>query len=78
MVMAAAQEAQNKQACHPLAPVSAEVPTEFEQSQHRVTRVPYKSWCPSCLAHRARADRHERTGETHAGAVPTMSFHYFF
>ena len=34
-VMAAAKEAFEQQERHPLAPVSAEVPTEYEQSQHR-------------------------------------------
>ena len=77
-VMAAAKEAFEQQERHPLSPVSAEVPSEYEQSQHRLTHVPYKQWCPSCLAHRARSDRHERSGESHAGAVPTISFDYFF
>ena len=77
-VMAAAKEAQSQQERHPLAPVSAEIPSEYEQSQHRLTHVPYRAWCPSCIAHRARADRHERTGEAHAGEVPTVSFDYFF
>ena len=40
--------------------------------------MPYKQWCPSCLAHRARSDRHKRSGESHAEAVPTISFDYFF
>ena len=35
LVMAAAKEAFEQQERHPLAPVSAEVPTEYEQSQHR-------------------------------------------
>ena len=76
--MAAAKEAQSQQERHPLAPVSAEIPSEYEHSQHRLTHVPYRAWCPSCIAHRARADRHERTGEAHAGEVPTVSFDYFF
>ena len=71
-VMVAAKEAFEQQERHPLSPVSAEVPSEFEQSQHRLTHVPYKQWCPSYLAHRARSDRHERSGESHAEAVPTI------
>jgi hypothetical protein len=78
MVMAAARESQRSQERHPLAPVSAEVPTEYEQAQHRLTHLPFQSWCPSCLSHRALADKHERTGESHAGSVPTISFDYFF
>ena len=49
-----------------------------EQSQHRLTHLPFKSWCPSCLAHRARSDKHERSGESHSGPVPTISFDFFF
>ena len=78
IVMAASREAQAQQQRHPLAPVSAEVPSQFEQAQHRLTHIPYQAWCPSCISHRARADRHERTGESHAGPVPTTSFDYFY
>jgi hypothetical protein len=39
-VIAAAKEAQSQQERHPLAPVPAEIPTEYEQSQHRLTQVP--------------------------------------
>ena len=76
MVMAASREAQRDQERPPLAPGSAEVPSEFEQAQHRLTHIPYQAWCPSCISHRARADRHERTGESHAGPVPTISFDF--
>ena len=68
----------NEQERHPLAPVTAEVPSEFEQAQHRLTHVPYKAWCPSCVAHRARVDRYERSGESHASSPPTISFDYFY
>ena len=78
MVMAAARESQRSQERHPLAPVSAEVRSEWEQSQHRLTHTPFRTWCSSCLAHRARADKHERTGKSHAGPVPTICFDYFF
>ena len=36
-VMVAAKEAFEQQELHPLSPVSAEVPSEYEQSQHRLT-----------------------------------------
>ena len=78
MMTAAAKEAQRQQGREALAPVSAETPTEYEQAKHRLTHLPYANWCPSCLAHRARPTRHERTGEAHAGAVPTISFDFFY
>ena len=34
--------------------------------------------CPSCVAHRARPDRHVSTGSSHAGEVPTISFDFFY
>eukprot|EP00435_Cladocopium_sp_Y103_P024696 s2951_g6.t1 len=78
MITAAAKEAQQQQQRDPLAPVSAQVPSEVEQAKHRLTHVPYASWCPSCIAHRAKPDRHENTGESHAGPVPTLSFDFFY
>ena len=78
LVLATAKTAQAQQERHPLALVSAEIPSEFEQAQHCLTHVPYKSWCPSCVAHRARVDRHERSGESHASSPPTISFDYFY
>ena len=68
MVLAAAKMAKLQQERHPLAPISAEVPSECEQAQHRWTHVPYKACCPSCVARRARIDRHERSGESHASS----------
>eukprot|EP00435_Cladocopium_sp_Y103_P008378 s145_g2.t1 len=43
MVMSAAKEVQ-QQGRHPSAPVSAEAPSEWEQSQHRLTHIPFKPW----------------------------------
>ena len=28
--------------------------------------------------HRARPNRHERTGESHGGSIPTISFDFFY
>eukprot|EP00435_Cladocopium_sp_Y103_P063067 s2135_g24.t1 len=78
MISAAAKEAQRQEGRDALAPVSAEIPSEFEQMKHRSTHLPYANWCPSCLAHRARPTRHERTSESHAGTVPTISFDFFY
>ena len=78
IVLAAARESQRQQQRDPLASVSAEVCTEFGQCKHGLTHFPSASWCPSCVAHRAGLDRHERTGESHAGPVPTIRFDYLF
>ena len=78
IVLAAARESQGQQQRDPLASVSEEVCTEFGQCKHGLTHFPSASWCPSCVAHRAGLDRHERTGESHAGPVPTIRFDYLF
>ena len=60
------------------APPLAELPSQKEQDKHCLTHVPYEPWCSSCVAFRARADRHMRDDSTHAGAVPTISFDFFY
>ena len=71
--MAAAREAVNQQERSPLQKfqVSGAVTT-------RLPHLPYKSWCPTCLAHRGRSHKHGRSGKSHSGPVPTISFHFFF
>ena len=78
MVLAASKDAQQQLSRQAHGPPSAELPSEAEQAAHRLTHVPYASWCPSCLAHRARPDRHVRSGESHADATPTISFDFFY
>jgi len=60
------------------APPLAELPSQKEQDKHCLTHVPYEPWCSSCVAFRARADRHMRDDSTHAGAVPTISFDFCY
>ena len=76
MVMAAAKDSQKELEREPHAPPTAEPPSELEQAKHRLTHLPYSNWCPSCLMHRAH--RHERTGESHEGSIPTISFDFFY
>ena len=78
LVLASARDAQQQLQRHPVAPPTADLPPEAEQAAHRLTHLPNAAWCPSCLAHRARQNRHERTGESHSNAVPTVSFDFFY
>jgi hypothetical protein len=78
MVMAAAKDSQKELEREPHAPPTAEPPSELEHAKHRLTHLPYANWCPSCLMHRARPNRHERTGESHGGSIPTISFDFFY
>eukprot|EP00435_Cladocopium_sp_Y103_P044674 s1582_g12.t1 len=78
LVISASRDAQQQLQRQPKAPPAADLPSESEQAAHRLTHLPFAAWCPSCLAHRARQNRHERTGESHSHAVPTVSFDFFY
>ena len=51
-----------------------EPPSEELQARHNLTQMPYEPWCASCIAHRARADRHPHDHSSKDGSVPTISF----
>lgn len=54
----AAQDAFNAEIRIPRVPALPEPANEVWQECHRLTHTPYEPWCESCVAHRARADRH--------------------
>eukprot|EP00971_Amphidinium_carterae_P041272 810416-Amphidinium_carterae.1 len=43
-------------------------PTKQEQEQHRITHMPYKSWCPICVKAKGQSVHHRR------GALKEESF----
>ena len=49
------------------------VPSQEEQEKHNLTHVPYQPWCPSCLKHRGRPDRHLNTGASRLSGIPIIS-----
>lgn len=59
IVMAAAKDGQREFEREAHAPPTLAPPTEAEQARHRLTHLPYANWCPSCLIHRGRPNRHE-------------------
>ncbi len=51
-------------------------PTQSELEDHRIDHVPYRSWCPECVAGRATGEQHRaRRGSR---AVPVFAFDYLF
>ena len=74
----AAQDALDAQVRVPRAPPLPEPPSEALQDLHRLTHTPYQPWCESCVAHRARADRHPHDFSSKEGSCPTVSFDYFY
>ena len=61
---------------HPRAQNLSPMPREEEQHRHALSPTPYAAWCSSCIARRARPDRHERFGETSNTGCPVLSFDF--
>ena len=54
-------------------------PTEKEIMEHSATHVPYRSWCPHCVAAAAKASPHKTTSEDKdERSVPFMHTDYWF
>ena len=52
-------------------------PTDRQIEEHRLTHVPYKSWCPECVEGRGlREQRGRHAGRTHE--IPVVGIDYFF
>ena len=51
-------------------------PTEQERELHELTHTPYQPWCESCLKHRARQDKHLRSGKSHSSGIPIISMDF--
>ena len=52
------------------------VPTPQMVAEHEVTHIPYRAWCPACVAGRGRAYSHHHEG--HESAVPVVSADYLY
>ena len=44
--------------------------------EHRLTHMPYRSWCEDCVAGRSRRDAHSRSGEE--ALMPVIAMDYAF
>jgi len=68
------QDAQERDVLKPKR--SPHLPTEEERRAHEVSHVPYRSWCPACVAGRGKSDRHTVSTEEHT--QPTVSIDYCY
>ena len=57
---------------------SPNLPTEEERRAHEVSHVPYRSWCPACVAGRGRSDRHAVATEAEEHTKPVVSMDYCY
>ena len=49
-------------------------PSEEQMRVHRLTHYPFRSWCPQCVAGRAKSWPHFLQEVSDDGGVPTISF----
>ena len=52
-------------------------PTQDEIDRHMATHIPFRSWCPHCVAGKAKNNRHRRREESE-NEVPVISIDYMF
>ena len=59
---------------------SVEAPTAEEIEAHKVSHLPFRSWCPHCVRGKAPSDPHRRQSreEKESKRIPTCSMDYFF
>ena len=53
-------------------------PSAEQMRIHRLTHYPFRSWCPQCVAGRAKSWPHFRQEVDEVGEVPTICFDYCF
>ena len=53
-------------------------PSRAERERHALTHMPYKNWCPHCVAARRTADAHHRHKGDDQRTMPLLVFDYAF
>ena len=51
-------------------------PTQQQLEDHRIDHLPYRSWCPECVAARATGEQHHK--RTEAKRITTFSMDYLY
>jgi len=51
-------------------------PTQKQLEDHRIDHLPYRSWCPECVAGRATGEQHQKRLEEKR--ITTFSMDYLF
>ena len=64
------------QPCEPM--IEPKVPTAAEIMAHNITHLPYRSWCPHCVAARRPNSHHARSKTEDRKASPLLVADYCF
>ena len=65
------------EAVSPKRPRDPAAPTEREILEHRVAHIPFRSWCPHCVAGRAPSLPHRRADLGRERALPEVCYDYW-
>ena len=49
-------------------------PTQQERAEHELTHLPFRSWCPTCVANKGRADNHPKQ----KSKMPVVQFDFCY
>ena len=53
-------------------------PSRQEMLEHNISHMPFRSWCPHCVAGKAKANKHIHSGGLEASETPVVSMDYMF
>ena len=53
-------------------------PSRQEMLEHNISHMPFRSWCPHCVAGKAKANKHVHSGGLEASETPVVSMDYMF
>ena len=62
----------------PLLFPSQKAPSAAEVELHNATHLPYRNWCPWCVAGRRNSTPHRELGEKHGRSEPCLHLDYAF
>lgn len=73
-------EAEGEEARRPAMRRAPREPTRQEIDEHNLTHLPFRSWCPCCVAAKAKHWPHRRSGAEDGAeeAVPSIRMDYWF
>ena len=89
--MKAAMELKHSDKCRMMSPVeeseeaitakvlpSPSPPSRQEMLEHNITHVPFRNWCPHCLAGKAKSMKHMQGAGLGVSETPVVSMDYMF
>ena len=64
--------------CEPCVPTHGVRPSAREVEEHNATHLPFRSWCPYCVAGKAKENAHFTKADDRKSDVPVVSMDYTY